>query len=593
MAIPLDGPPLPVRAPRRGARLCPVVRPLPAALALVTLLTAGRSALAGGPLERPAVSEFEARGELLVDFEDDVDQPEARDILATLAVEIFPAESFARTATVVVRAAPTRLDELLRTLERSRRVEIVEPNHRVFAAFVPNDPLLSEQWNFTRVRAQRAWDFSTGRGVTVAVVDTGIACETFGPFQKASDLGSTRCAPGFDFVNRREHVADDNGHGTHVAGTIAQSTNNSIGAAGIAFDARLMPVKVLSGDGWGTFAQVADGIRWAADNGAQVINLSLGGPFRSRVVEKAVAHARSRGVVVVAAAGNSAGPVEYPGASPGVVGVSATDSDDDLAWFSSRGPEVDIAAPGVDVIQQTVCDGGHNGCEQFPRYSGTSMASPHVAGAAALLMSLGVTRPEAVEAHLLASARVVAPSSALTVTHGAGVLDAGAAVARAASHRVVARLLSLALVLFVVFRWVRRRDGTIATPWRARLLVPALLTGPGLLFFAPFIAPRTVGVVDLLARPLADWDLLIAPAVHAFLPLGSFAVPFGLTVLLLGVRGARLPLAGVSIGTASTLVATALLGDHHFPVNAPLGAAWCLLNAALSVALARIVLRRA
>src|SRR5690606_25816301 len=143
----------------------------------------------------------------------------------------------------------------------------------------------------------------------------------FGPFTKASDLALTGCVEGTSFV-RGTRANDDHGHGTHVAGTIAQSTNNGIGGVGLAFKARLMPVKVLSSNGWGTTAGVAAGIRWAADHGAQVINLSLGGPRNSKVIQAAVDHARSRGAIIVAAAGNSGGAVGYPGASEGVIGVS-------------------------------------------------------------------------------------------------------------------------------------------------------------------------------------------------------------------------------------------------------------------------------
>src|SRR6185295_6653687 len=163
---------------------------------------------------------------------------------------------------------------------------------------------------------------------------------------------------------------------------------------------------------WGTTADVADGIRWAAEHGAQVINLSLGGPRNSSVLQKAIDYAVSRGVVVVAAAGNTGGGVQYPGASDGVIGVSAIGPDDKIAKFSSRGNGVDIAAPGVNVTQQTICKKGREKCERFPAYNGTSMASPHVAGAAALVVGLGVTDPAAVEAALQGSSRVVDTSDA-------------------------------------------------------------------------------------------------------------------------------------------------------------------------------------
>ncbi len=530
-------------------------------------------------------------GELLVDFADDTEPSALRDLFSRLAVSFAPSALESDTKIEIVRAAPSRLDELLARLSADPRVDIVEPHGRVRAFFAPDDPLFKDQWHLTRVGAERAWDFSTGRGVTVAVVDTGIACEDFPPFTKASDLNLTRCVPGYNFIAKNGHAADDQGHGTHVAGTIAQSTNNAIGAAGVAFDARLMPVKVLSSGGWGTMADVADGIRWAADHGAQVINLSLGGPRNSRILEKAVAHARSKGVVVVAAAGNSGGRVEYPGGTAGVIGVSATDSKDRLAWFSSRGPGVDLAAPGVGVVQQTICNGGKNRCETFPSLSGTSMASPHVAGAAALLVSLGVTEPDAVERALTASAERIDRSASGKKKFGAGLLSARASVTRTALTQLIARLLALAALIFIAFRWARKK-GRAPSPWHPSFIIPALATGPGLVFFAPFVLPRSNDVVDVLARPVADLDLLLDAGLHGFLPLANVLLPLALTLVLLGVRGSRRPLAGVALGTAAYLTSVVLLGNVYSPVGSVVLTAWCALNALACLLLARLVLVR-
>lgn len=527
-------------------------------------------------------------GEVLVDLRDDLPAADVASVFSTLAVSFRLTALADDTKVAVARAAPARVDELLAKLGKDPRVEIVEPHRRVRATFIPDDPLLKEQWHLSRVGAERAWDFSTGRGATVAVVDTGIACEDFEGFTKASDLASTRCVAGFNFVARTPHAPDDQGHGTHVAGTIAQSTNNAIGAAGVAFDARLMPVKVLSADGWGTVADVADGIRWAADHGADVINLSLGSPFPSRILDKAIAHAKKKGVVVVAAAGNSMGAVEYPGASPGVIGVSATDAKDALAWFSSRGPGVDLAAPGVGVTQQTICNGGQNRCERFPQFSGTSMAAPHVAGAAALLVSLGVTEPAAVERALSRAARAPAKGQD-KARFGAGHLDAGAAVTSVALRQVLARLLALIALIFFVFRWAKKQGSPLG-PWRPSFLLPAFATGPGLLFFAPFVAPRHLDAVDLAARPIGDWDLLISPVLHGFVPLATALVPLGATLLLLGVPGARRPLSGLCLGSAAYLIATALLGDVYSPLGRVFLIAWCAVNALACVHLARLVL---
>ena len=176
------------------------------------------------------------------------------------------------------------------------RVEHVEPMAVYRETFVPNDPLYaSKQWHLQRVGAEKAWSYTCGQGVTVAVVDTGIACFDKGPFSRGTDLAGTRCEGGWNFVNDTREAYDDQGHGTHVAGTIAQTTDNGVGAAGLAFCASLMPVKVLNKQGFGSVANVAEGIRFAADDGAQIINLSLGGPIKSAILKDAVDHALSAG----------------------------------------------------------------------------------------------------------------------------------------------------------------------------------------------------------------------------------------------------------------------------------------------------------
>jgi len=565
---------------------------LVASLALA-VFTSAPAAWAGQP-GTPALSAIgetsaDIPGELVVDFADDVEDSTIRDIFSKLSVSFIPTELESATKIEVVRVARDRVDEVRADLQRDSRVEVVEPHARVRALFEPNDPLFAEQWHLARIAAGGAWNFSTGRGVTVAVIDTGIACENFGPFSKATDLAETRCVTGHNFVARNSHASDDHGHGTHVAGTIAQSTNNALGAAGVAFDARLMAVKVLSADGWGTTSDVADGIRWAADHGAQVMNLSLGGPRNSRILQRAIDYARKKGVVVVAAAGNTGSRVEYPGGSEGVIGVSALDSHDELAWFSSRGPGVDLAAPGVDVIQQTICNGGRNHCERFPSFSGTSMAAPHVAGSAALLVSLGLTDPNAVERALTKSARELDQSHGGRDHFGAGALDASKALRSVALSRVIGRLVALALAIFVVFRWVRRQ-GTKASPWRPGFLVTALLAGPGLFFFAPFLLPRHNDLVDFLARPLGDWDLLASASLHGFLPLANVLWPFLATIVLLGVKGARGPLAGFATGTAAYLAAAAVQGGIHSAMGRAGLVLFAVANALACLVLARLVL---
>jgi len=532
-------------------------------------------------------SAYDIPGQIVIDARDDLELSALDTLAAGLGLSLQPTGLVAETKAEIATVAPGRMSEVLARLSSDPRIEIVEPLARVRASFTANDPLMKDQWHMERIGASRAWDFATGRGVTVAVVDTGIACETHGPYNKGSDLANTECVTGWNFVASNEHANDDQGHGTHVAGTIAQSTNNGIGAAGVAFHARLMPVKVLNENGWGTTADVADGIRWAAEHGAHVINLSLGGPRNSKVLQKAIDYARSRGAVVVAAAGNTGGRVQFPGASDGVIGVSATDSDDKIAKFSSRGDGVDIAAPGVNVIQQTICNKGRDKCERFPGYSGTSMASPHVAGAAALLVSLGVTDPVAVEETLRNSARVVDDSKDAAKLYGAGVLQAADATAQVTFKHAAMRFLLLFGLTVLIARGARKKNADAESPWRLGYWIPALLTGPGLFFFAPWLLPRVHIAVDLLARPLADLDLLVGASMHRWLPLANALLPFGLTALFFSIKRLRPSIAGFAAGTAAYLTSVAVLGENLGPMGKTALIAWCGINAVACTWIAR------
>ncbi|MFS8069222.1 MAG: S8 family peptidase [Byssovorax sp.] len=591
------------------SRAVPVVlRSIPFALVAACALLSGhaaaeepRNARSPGDLGEPAASADEARngntnldataydipGKIVVDARDDLDDAEMAGLARDFGLSFKPTALAAETKTEIAAVPVEREAELLYRLAHDPRVEVAEPLAEVRASFVPNDPLMKDQWHMERVGASRAWDFATGRGVTVAVVDTGIACETYGPFKKLRDLEQTECVGGWNFVTRNEHANDDQGHGTHVAGTIAQSTNNGYGGVGVAFHARLMPVKVLNENGFGTTADVADGIRWAAENGAHVINLSLGGPRNSRVLQKAIDYAISRGSVVVAAAGNTGGHVQFPGASDGVIGVSATGTDDKLAKFSSRGTGVDVAAPGVGVVQQTICNKGREECENFPGYSGTSMASPHVAGAAALIVGLGVTDPIAVEEAIRKSARVVDPSDEGVKLYGAGVLQAGAAAEQVTFKHLAARLAALLAITLIVARAAKKRNPEATSPWRLSYWLPALAAGPGLFFFAPWLLPRVHIAVDLLARPLGDLDFFIGASVHRWLPFANALIPFGLMALSFGSKRLRPWIAGLAAGTGAYLVSVATLGETTGPLGHTALLAWCGLNAAACIWIAR------
>lgn len=347
---------------------------------------------------------------------------------------------------VVKLSAGKTAKEAQKDWESNPQVEYAEPNYIARAFFAPNDPFYRYQWHLSNsvyggINIEPAWDRAVGTGVVVAIVDTGVAYENFGKYYLAPDLAGTSFVPGYDFVNKDSHPNDDNGHGTHVAGTVAQKTNNNLGAAGTAFGSSIMPLKVLDKNGAGTYANVANGIIWAADHGAKVINLSLGGSVPSLTLENAVAYAYGKGVTVVAAAGNdSLSSASYPAAYDAyVIAVGATRYDETLAYYSNYGPSVDLVAPGGDlrvdqnadgygdgVLQQTFTRGKLNKFGYF-FFQGTSMAAPHVSGAAALVISNGVLGPDAVRAALQNSAEDLG-TPGRDATYGWGLLNASAAV---------------------------------------------------------------------------------------------------------------------------------------------------------------------
>lgn len=344
--------------------------------------------------------------------------------------------------------------EAEREFELDDDVEYAEPNYIAHALMVPNDPYYPYQWHFNNavyggIHTESAWNASNGSGVVAAVIDTGVAYENYQPnrrekYYRAPDLAQTSFVPGYDFVNSDSHPNDDNSHGTHVTGTIAQSTNNSLGVAGVAFGASIMPVKVLGKDGSGTYADVADGIRWAADHGAKVINLSLGGPSPATYLEEALAYAYNNGVTIVAAAGNDgANVISYPAAyDQYVIAVGATRYDEALAYYSNYGSNLDLVAPGGDLNVDQNGDGYADGVLQntfnpntknrsdfgYWFFQGTSMAAPHVAGVAALVLAKGnATTPDQVRAALQEKAEDLG-AVGRDDTYGYGLVDAYAAL---------------------------------------------------------------------------------------------------------------------------------------------------------------------
>jgi serine protease len=349
--------------------------------------------------------------------------------------------------------------------------------------YVPDDPgqagvvagWQQMQWNFlpgVGVDAPRAWanllavGRPGGRGVIIAALDTGVAYATRDGMERSPDFTSSQFVKGYDFCahdgvelacsGRDAFPEDRNGHGTHVAGTLAEATNNGIGLTGLAYGARIMPVKVLNSDGAGDEASIAAGIRFAAKHGADIINLSL--EFDSDVtageipdILDALRYARSRGVLVIGASGNEGRrAVAYPARADDVLSVGATTEHGCLSDYSNQGTRLDLVAPGGgsdaavpagglcqpaptagrDIFQETY-RGRHNRTFGFPSdYEGTSMAAPQVSATAALIIASGILgpdpSPEALKARLKSTARDLGPPGP-DEQYGAGLIDAGAA----------------------------------------------------------------------------------------------------------------------------------------------------------------------
>ncbi|HKA90423.1 MAG TPA: S8 family peptidase [Haliangiales bacterium] len=552
-------------------------------------------------------------GRIVVDFQDGVSDARVAEIAAHVGIDLQLVSRQSLDERMYRADVPAeRVDAVLAALSALPEVEIAEADADVqlieplgsgigplpgdpddkWAGF-PNDPQYKYQWHLVQIGMPAAWKKADGKGVTVAVIDTGVAYENYKNFHQVPDLAGVEFVKPWNFVANNEHADDDHGHGTHVAGTIAQATHNGIGVAGIARAVKIMPLKVLSAGGSGSVAAIADAIRYAADEGAQVINMSLGGRFRSRVLEKAVKYAHDKGVVVVCAAGNDGQKrVSYPAAYPGAVAVAATQYDETTTFYSNFGPEIDVAAPGgntqVDqngdgmpdgVLQNTIVVGDPTQDGYFP-FMGTSMASPHVAGVAALIVGEGVTDPDAVEKILEETARKPKGGKMDAIRYGAGIIDAPGAVDKARADGGAWQLALGLLVAGAVLSQARRRAGIAAGP----LYLVGALVGAGGLFFLP----------GIIGRGFPAWDIAVfGAAAHGNPLFYSALAPVLLAVVGGGARWLRGLVAGFSAGVGAHLLfhMAARTADIRFIPGSTLDTLWLGANAALCFLLAIAALR--
>ncbi len=576
---------------------------VPGCLALSLALTASA-------IPAPAAASAAVPGAVVVDFRDGTTPAQFDGWEKDWGIDLEFNSVEGAESGITLATGVADVEAALLRIRQHAEVEAAEPLFTYQASFVPNDPDYGKQWNLQLINAPDAWDRSRGKGVVVAVLDTGIAYENKDDFIQVPDLEGATFAKGYDFVNDREGAWDDHGHGTHVAGTIAQVTHNGQGVAGVAFEATLMPVKVLDAFGRGTSSDIADAIRWAADNGAKVINLSLGGGARSEVMARAVEYARKKGATVVAAAGNTGlSRVEYPAAYPGAVAVSAVGPSGKLASYSSWGAELDLAAPGGDkrarpedgVLQNTI-DPRDPSKSIYAYYQGTSMAAPHVSGVAALLYAAGATGPDQVERALFEGARKSEGQDAWSNKYGHGLLDAKGALAALGGRPGVNwsplywALVLLVGVLLSIGR--RHRPAYLNVLFTPTFLIPLLLATVGVFVVRLFPGATAEGanaLADAVSLPIPDWERIIFGRGKLANPLFySALIPMVASIFAIKANSLRPLIAGLSLGFGGFLAYAAWSkapGLAYLPFEF-LALPWLLVNAAVCLLISRAMLRK-
>ena len=382
---------------------------------LVPTLIAAAAALAAGPARAQAEAAVHAKGRVLVHANAGLSDEAVDGIVKAHGgkarrigkSDLFVVDLPGNASEVAVQAR----------LAHNPHLKFAELDRRVEPGFAANDPYLGSQWHLSKINASAAWDVARGQGVTIAILDTGVAATH-------PDLAAN-LVPGWNVYGNNADTSDPHGHGTAVAGAAAAVFNNGQGVASVAGSAKIMPVRIADANAYAYWSTVAQGLTWAADNGARVANISYVGVAGSSAVQSAAQYMKSKGGLVIVCAGNN-GKDEGIAPSSTMIPVSATNSTDAKTSWSSFGSFVAVSAPGQDIWTTTRAGG-------YQAWWGTSMASPVVAGVVASMMAAKPTLSAAQVESLLYSTSVDLGTAGRDPLYGHGRVDAAAAVAAAAA----------------------------------------------------------------------------------------------------------------------------------------------------------------
>jgi subtilisin family serine protease len=401
------------------ASRCPDGRPRrPIWSNLVAALALGLAALMAGGAAQAQQARRWVSGELLVGFRAGVG-PAARFALFRDHGATYIDDVGQNIRVVRIRVPALLLEAVKRRLERRPEVKFVEKNFEFDPALLPNDTQYASQWHLPQINAPQAWDLTQGApGAVIAILDSGVDA-THPDF-------AGKLVAGWNTYANTSNTADQFGHGTEVAGAAGALTNNAQGIAGVAGAAPIMPVRVTNATGGATSASIANGITWAADHGARVVNLSFNGVAGNTAIRTAAEYAYNHGTLVVAASGNC-GCADPTLENPFILSVSATDESDGLAYFSTTGPFVDLSAPGTNILTTAMYG-------LYFAESGTSLASPIVAGVAALMFSANTALTPALATQLLEATAFDGGAAGYDEGFGYGRVNAFAAVSAAAGY---------------------------------------------------------------------------------------------------------------------------------------------------------------